>query len=411
MTSKLDLLKRYGSAAASDSGGAKKRKKVRKHASSDSQIRVVHDDDGYRPNVMKVNAAWEDAEEEDEMPVVVDETGKVVQSHSGSWSFNAEPPATAHARKDSPSTPRRPTVRKDSSSPPRRTRNDSPSPPRRPTSRKDSPSPPRRPTGLNDSPSPRRRPTSRKDSPSPPRRTRNVSPTADATGDGKVDDNRALQSPSPPKERAKTASGHTAGLMSISAFVAEDKALKAAAMEAAVSADGSGHTQEDTVYRDKRGRKLDMLNEMMRQQAIREGKAVAEAKEQYEWGKGTVQKEIDQRAQDELANIASEPFARSKDDARLDAMLRSKIHADDPMAQYMQEKEDTRAAAAPTADGKPRKPRYKGPAPQPNRFGIMPGYRWDGRDRGNGWEATVANAAAAKVRNKDAAYQWSTSDM
>jgi pre-mRNA-splicing factor CWC26 len=199
--------------------------------------------------------------------------------------------------------------------------------------------------------------------------------------------------------------------MSISAFVAEDKALKAAAMEAAVSADGSGHTQEDTVYRDKRGRKLDMLNEMMRQQAIREGKAVAEAKEQYEWGKGTVQKEIDQRAQDELANIASEPFARSKDDARLDAMLRSKIHADDPMAQYMQEKEDTRAAAAPTADGKPRKPRYKGPAPQPNRFGIMPGYRWDGRDRGNGWEATVANAAAAKVRNKDAAYQWSTSDM
>jgi pre-mRNA-splicing factor CWC26 len=199
--------------------------------------------------------------------------------------------------------------------------------------------------------------------------------------------------------------------MSISAFVAEDKELKAAAMAAAASADGSGPTQEDTVYRDKRGRKLDMLNEMMRQQAIREGKAVAEAKEQYEWGKGTVQKEIDQRAQDELVNIASEPFARSKDDARLDAMLRSKIHADDPMAQYMLEKEETRAAAAPTADGKPRKPRYKGPAPQPNRFGIMPGYRWDGRDRGNGWEATVANAAAAKVRNKDAAYQWSTSDM
>jgi len=372
MTSKLDLLKRYGSAAASDSGGAKKRKKVRKHAPSDNQLRVVHDDDGYRPNVAKVNAAWEDAEAEDEMPVVVDETGKVVQSHSGSWSVNVEPPATSGAR------------------------NDSPSPPRRPTSRKDSPSPPRR---------------ARNDSPSPPRRARNESAIVGATDDNQSGSNRASQSPSPPKERAKTASGHTAGLMSISAFVAEDKELKAAAMAAAASADGSGPTQEDTVYRDKRGRKLDMLNEMMRQQAIREGKAVAEAKEQYEWGKGTVQKEIDQRAQDELVNIASEPFARSKDDARLDAMLRSKIHADDPMAQYMLEKEETRAAAAPTADGKPRKPRYKGPAPQPNRFGIMPGYRWDGRDRGNGWEATVANAAAAKVRNKDAAYQWSTSDM
>ena len=396
MTSKLDLLKRYGSAAASDSGGAKKRKKVRKHAPSDNQLRVVHDDDGYRPNVAKVNAAWEDAEAEDEMPVVVDETGKVVQSHSGSWSVNVEPPATSGARNDSPSPPRRPTSRKDSPSPPRRARNDSPSPPRRPPSRKGSPSPPRR---------------ARNDSPSPPRRARNESAIVGATDDNQSGSNRASQSPSPPKERAKTASGHTAGLMSISAFVAEDKELKAAAMAAAASADGSGPTQEDTVYRDKRGRKLDMLNEMMRQQAIREGKAVAEAKEQYEWGKGTVQKEIDQRAQDELVNIASEPFARSKDDARLDAMLRSKIHADDPMAQYMLEKEETRAAAAPTADGKPRKPRYKGPAPQPNRFGIMPGYRWDGRDRGNGWEATVANAAAAKVRNKDAAYQWSTSDM
>jgi pre-mRNA-splicing factor CWC26 len=198
--------------------------------------------------------------------------------------------------------------------------------------------------------------------------------------------------------------------MSIAAFVAEDLALKAAASAASAAA-GGGPTPEDTVYRDKRGRKLDMLNEMMRQQAIREGKAVAAAKEQYEWGKGAVQKDLDQRAKDELANIAHEPFARSKDDARLDAMRRAEIHADDPMAQYMRAKLDARAAAAPTKDGKPPKPRYKGPAPQPNRFGILPGYRWDGRDRGSGWEATVASAASAKLRSKDAAYQWSTSDM
>eukprot|EP00644_Phytophthora_capsici_P007000 jgi/Phyca11/532836/estExt2_fgenesh1_pg.C_PHYCAscaffold_80144 len=46
----------------------------------------------------------------------------------------------------------------------------------------------------------------------------------------------------------------------------------------------------ETVYRDKRGRKLDMLNEMVRQQEILDGKRKREEREEYEWGTGEVQK-------------------------------------------------------------------------------------------------------------------------
>ena len=65
--------------------------------------------------------------------------------------------------------------------------------------------------------------------------------------------------------------------MSAAQFAAEDRRIKeanlaAVATAAAASGVKTGAEQaEETVYRDKKGRKLDMLNEFMRQQAIREG--------------------------------------------------------------------------------------------------------------------------------------------
>jgi len=189
----------------------------------------------------------------------------------------------------------------------------------------------------------------------------------------------------------------------------------AAVAKAAGAGGGAAGAEQETVYRDKRGRKLDMLNQMMRQQAIAEGKAVAEEKEAFEWGKGTAQKNLEAAHAQELANIKLEPFARAKDDAKMDQMYRDKIHADDPMAQYVLKQKDKQHAeqvkAVVAAGGAAPKPKYKGPTPRPNRFGIMPGYRWDGRDRGTGWEEKVLGQAASKQRSKDASYQWSVSDM
>lgn len=62
---------------------------------------------------------------------------------------------------------------------------------------------------------------------------------------------------------------------------------------------------------------------------------VEEAKEQFAWGRGKVQKEEEQQWKEELENIAAEPFARTVDDTRLEDARKAEIRPDDPMAAYM----------------------------------------------------------------------------
>ena len=53
---------------------------------------------------------------------------------------------------------------------------------------------------------------------------------------------------------------------------------------------------------------------------------------------------------------------------------------------------------------------YRGKFPE-NRFGIQPGYRWDGIDQSNGFEKAIYARQAEKQSLKDAAYKWSVEDM
>ena len=77
----------------------------------------------------------------------------------------------------------------------------------------------------------------------------------------------------------------------------------------AMGAEASGQGAA-TVFRDRKGRKLDMLNELQRQEEARAGHAVAVAEAKYDWGTGAVQKQevVDEEAA--LALAASQPFAR-----------------------------------------------------------------------------------------------------
>ena len=278
-----------------------------------------------------------------------------------------------------------------------------------------------------------RRPTARHDSDDDsdvPRRPKRASDEVSSSG-AAADES---------KRQKTTAAGHAAGLQTAADFATKEKEIRTK-REAELKLGDKVHPPQpsahplskltitcplllqgqsgegaETVYRDKRGRKLDMLGEFMRQQSSKEGKEYKLQKAQQEWGKGSVQKAQEEAAVRELQHIAAEPFARSRDDARLEAALKQELRDGDPMAQYMarqqQQQQHAEAAASPQPAARAIAKRvYKGPAARPNRFGIPPGYRWDGIERGTSFEQRLIQQANYKASLKEDSYRWSSADM
>lgn len=225
------------------------------------------------------------------------------------------------------------------------------------------------------------------------------------------------------REEARTASGHTAGIHSASSFGLNEQRLKRQReVDLAAFNDKNGRQNEETVYRDKRGKKVDMVSEFAKQQSAsldNKKKLIDEA--QYEWGKGSVQKEQLEAAKQDLIDMASAPFSRTVDDPKLEKMRKEAIRDGDPMAQYLSSRKQKQqqsvdgAAAGSRQSGSPgrvrKHPPYEGPLPAPNRFGIRPGYRWDAVDRGNQFERRVMTAMSHRGSLKEDEYKWSVSDL
>ncbi|KAH7260604.1 Pre-mRNA-splicing factor of RES complex-domain-containing protein [Fusarium solani] len=158
--------------------------------------------------------------------------------------------------------------------------------------------------------------------------------------------------------------------------------------------------EEETVYRDATGRRIDIS---MKRAEARRAAAEAEEKERLakEALKGEVQLEEARKRREKLQDAKLMSFARTADDEEMNKELKEQERWNDPMMQFMAEKKDAPGKGKKSK----RKPVYAGAAP-PNRYGIKPGYRWDGVDRSNGFEGERFKAINRRERNKGLDYAW-----
>lgn len=132
-----------------------------------------------------------------------------------------------------------------------------------------------------------------------------------------------------------------------------------------------------------------------------------EIKEKFkEWNKGVKQVEgARARLEDNLYEM-SKPLTRTEEDVDRENLLKDQEREEDPMLAYMRKKKEKVAGSSVK-----KMPAYQGPQPPPNRFGIRPGYRWDGVVRTNGFEQKLLTRGSEQRASDLEAYKWSIEEM
>jgi len=152
----------------------------------------------------------------------------------------------------------------------------------------------------------------------------------------------------------------------------------------------------ETIYRDASGR---IINVAMKRAEARK-KAEEEERKQLEnerAARGDVQNAEALKRKQQLLDAKGLTIARHADDAELNDDLKEQGRWNDPAANFLKKKKAGRSITG--------KPLYKG-AFQPNRYGIRPGHRWDGVDRGNGFETEWFKSRNKKANIQKMEYAW-----
>ncbi|KAL7514616.1 hypothetical protein ACHAXN_011958 [Cyclotella atomus] len=203
------------------------------------------------------------------------------------------------------------------------------------------------------------------------------------------------------EDQPQMSSGHKSGLQNSSDFAKAERQLQK--KKRAEFKSLSKPTEGSTTYRDAEGKKrsLPMGVDTSKQHQEQE-----EEEKSRLLNMGTYQKLQEEKARERYEEVKDMPLARRVGDSQLEERRRNVIREGDPMAMYAwktpciqkQQEEQTSNPTNGAAGTIPLKPQYKGPQPKPNRYGIRPGYRWDGIDRGNGFEDRLLSSLHSQGR-------------
>ena len=174
--------------------------------------------------------------------------------------------------------------------------------------------------------------------------------------------------------------------------------------------------EEETIYRDATGRRIDVS---LRRAEIRKKQEAVEAakKKEREDAMGEVQRRQKEERKQDLDDAKFMTLGRGAEDEEMNERLKEVVRFDDPMREYMAQKRaeegggggggdhEVRDGATVGGAVKSKARLYQGHAP-PNRYGISPGWRWDGVDRGNSFEKEWFQARSRSKRNEELSYQW-----
>jgi pre-mRNA-splicing factor CWC26 len=204
---------------------------------------------------------------------------------------------------------------------------------------------------------------------------------------------------------AKMSDGTYAGLQTAAAVSAQlekrrrEERMQWEAEERAAGRDPKAkgkHREEETVYRDATGRRIDIS--MKRAEARREAEEKArKEREAKEAAMGDVQLAARAARREQLDEAKFMPLTRTADDEEINREMKEQSRWNDPAAMFLREKKEGKSVTG--------KPIYKGAYP-PNRYGIRPGHRWDGVDRSNGWEGEIFKARNRVQRNRQLEFEW-----